>query len=79
MNEPSPAIERQQRRLAVEETADQLGRDRKAVESKLAESTQAIIDLLPEAQERGVPLDTFAKLVGVSRQTLYHWREEAQK
>jgi hypothetical protein len=78
MNEPNPAIERQQRRLRHEEYADQLGRERREAESELAASTQAIIDELPKAQEAGVPLDTFAKLVGVSRQTLYHWREEAQ-
>lgn len=55
--------------------ADRLGRERPKLEAKMAENTQEIIDRLPEAQEAGVPLDTFAKLVGVSRPTLYKWKE----
>jgi DNA-binding XRE family transcriptional regulator len=32
-----------------------------------------------DAAEVGIPFDTYAKLVGVSRQTLYRWRDAVSR
>jgi hypothetical protein len=42
------------------------------------ELRQIAVELIPEAVDAGIPFDTFAKLVGVSRQTLYRWRDLAR-
>jgi len=33
---------------------------------------------MQDAVAAGIPIDTYAKLVGVSRQTLYRWREAVE-
>lgn len=60
----------------MEELARQLGQERTRAQDELASAHQTIREQLPAALEAGVPLDTYAKLVGVSRQTLYRWREQ---
>jgi hypothetical protein len=75
MNDLSPQAQRLQRKQNCETFAIQAGEERAALERKLTENTQWITDLMPKALEAGIPLDTYAKLVGVSRQTLYRWRE----
>lgn len=71
----NPAAQRLRRRRAVEDEAIRLGAERADLEARLSYNTQDIIDRLKEAGEFGLPLDTFAKLVGVSRQKLYRWRD----
>jgi hypothetical protein len=68
-----------QARRAIEDRAVQLGNERHDLDNGLAANTQAIIDLLRDADGAGVPLDHLAKLVGVSRQTLHRWREIAAR
>jgi transposase-like protein len=42
----------------------------------MAASRQFIVEeLMPKAAEAGIPLDALAKLLGISRQTLYRWRD----
>jgi transcriptional regulator GlxA family with amidase domain len=76
MDELSPQAQRLQRKQNRETLAIQAGEERARIEGELTENTQWIIDLMPKALEAGIPLDTYAKLVGVSRQTLYRWRED---
>jgi hypothetical protein len=69
--------ERLQRRLGMERVARDLGEKRVAAKDELASVVQAIEEILPQALEAGVPLDTYSKLVGVSRPTLYRWQGQA--
>jgi hypothetical protein len=64
-----------QARRAVEDRAVQLGAERRGLDDQAAANTQAIIDLLPQAETAGVPLEHLAGLLTVSRQTLYRWRD----
>jgi DNA invertase Pin-like site-specific DNA recombinase len=42
----------------------------------LASSRQFIVEeLIPKAAEAGISFDALAKLLGISRQTLYRWQE----
>ncbi|HXM87033.1 MAG TPA: helix-turn-helix domain-containing protein [Solirubrobacteraceae bacterium] len=66
-------------RRAIEDRAIQLGTERHDLDSRLAANTQGIIDLLHDAQGAGVPYEQLAALVGVSRQTLFRWRETAAR
>jgi DNA invertase Pin-like site-specific DNA recombinase len=68
-----------QARRAIEDRAAQLAEQRRKIDSQVAENTQAIIDLIPEAAKVGIPLDQLAEVIGVSRQTLYRWREIARR
>jgi len=67
-----------QARRAVEDELVQLGSERSRLESELAANIGAIIAATPKAIEAGIPFDGIAKLVGVSRQTLYRWQEAAR-
>jgi hypothetical protein len=68
-----------QARRAVEDRAIQLGGERRDLDNRVAANTQAIIDLLPNAVDAGVPFDHVATLVGITRQTLYRWQEVARR
>jgi hypothetical protein len=68
-----------QARRSIEDRAAKLGKERSKLDSGLATNTQAIIDLLRDATGSGVPYEHIATLVGVSRQTLFRWREIAGK
>lgn len=62
-------------RRKLEDWAFQLGEERRQLDGQLDSNTKSIIQLLPQAIEAGIPLDQLAMMVGVSRQTLYRWRE----
>lgn len=66
-----------QARRAVEDRALQLADERRGLDSQITANTQAIIGLIPEAAKAGIPFEQLAGLIGVSRQTLYRWREIA--
>lgn len=72
MNDPSPELLEQR---SIEDRALRLGRERKELEKGLDAIMQQTIDLLDEASAHGVPLDRIAHLIGVSRQTVYRWRD----
>lgn len=68
-----------QARREIEDEAIRLGRVRMDLDNQYAENTQALIDLFGSALEAGIPIDGYAKLVGVSRPTLYRWRSVVEK
>jgi hypothetical protein len=68
-----------QARRSIEDRAVQLGTERAAIAQRNAENTWAIIELLRDPQHALVPLDHLASMLGVSRQSLYRWREIGQK
>jgi transcriptional regulator GlxA family with amidase domain len=68
-----------QARREVEDRAIKLGEERLDLENREAANIEAVIDLIPEATDAGIPFDHLAKLVGVSRQTLYRWQEVARR
>jgi hypothetical protein len=65
-----------QARRSIEDRAIKLGAERRSLEAQLAQNTEAIKKLLGEVLAARVPLEGFAQMVGVTRQTLYHWRNE---
>jgi hypothetical protein len=60
---------------AVEDRLVALGAERTRLEARLGENLEAIVDEIPVATDAGIPFDRIAHLVGVSRQTLYRWRD----
>jgi DNA-binding transcriptional regulator YiaG len=66
-----------QARRAIEDRAAKLGASRRTLEADLNTNTAEIRALLGDAEGSGVSYDQLAQLIGVSRQTLYHWREDA--
>jgi transposase-like protein len=64
---------------AVEDRLVALGMERSQLEAKLGENLEAIVDQIPAATDAGIPFDRIAHLVGVSRQTLYRWRDVLAK
>ncbi|HTA12166.1 MAG TPA: hypothetical protein VK765_02005 [Solirubrobacteraceae bacterium] len=48
------------------------------LERELTNNTGEIIDRMRDAAAVGIPIDTFAQLVGVSRQKLYRWRDSVR-
>lgn len=76
MNDLPPDI---QARRAIEDRAATLGAERRGFEAGLAANTHLIIDLLRDADGVGIPHEQLAQLLGVSRQSIYNWREIAAK
>jgi len=68
-----------QARRAVEDELVRLGAERDRLESDLAANIEAIVASIPQAIEASIPFDGIAKLVGVSRQTLYRWQEVTRR
>jgi hypothetical protein len=66
-------------RRAVENELLRLGSERNRLESELAANIEAIVAAIPKAIEASIPFDGIAKLVGVSRQTLYRWQEVTRR
>jgi hypothetical protein len=67
-----------QARREIEDRAAQLGEDRSQIQAQLTENTWAMMELLRTRQHTLIPLDHLANLLGVSRQSLYRWREIAR-
>jgi hypothetical protein len=74
MNDLPPDI---QARRAIEDRAATLGAQRRDLNGGLEANTHAMIDLVRESDGSGLPLEQLAGLLGVSRQTIYNWREWA--
>jgi hypothetical protein len=70
---------RLQAKREVEDEAIRLGEERRDLDERTTNNTQAVIDLLPRAADAGVPFDHVATMVGVTRQTLYRWQEIARR
>lgn len=64
-----------QARRAFEDRALELGAERDRLEGELGANLERIVDLLDEAPKVGVPIDQYAKMIGVRRQQLYRWRD----
>jgi hypothetical protein len=64
---------------AIEDRAIALGVERARLEELLEKNTGAVGALVREWEKAGspIPFERLATLVGVSRQTLYRWREPA--
>lgn len=76
MNPIPPELEAQR---GIEDRAIALGTERQKLEDEMARNTWAIIELLRDPAHTRVPLDFLASLLTVSRQSLYRWRDIAQK
>lgn len=76
MTDQPRAAEKLRRKHAIELAAAEAGEKRARAQDDLLSNTQTIVELMPQAVAADIPLDTFAKLVGVSRQTLYRWRDD---
>ena len=63
-----------QARRDFEHQALELGSKRVRLEGELGSNLEQIVDLLDKAHEVGVPIDHYARMVGVRRQQLYRWR-----
>jgi hypothetical protein len=63
-----------QARRTTEDELVQLGSERNRLEGEQTSNIKAIVVAIPKAIETGIPFDGVAKLVGVSRQTLYRWQ-----
>jgi DNA invertase Pin-like site-specific DNA recombinase len=68
-----------QARRAAEDELVLLGSERSRLESEQDANIAAIVAAIPKAIETGIPFDGIAKLVGVSRQTLYRWQEVTRR
>jgi hypothetical protein len=64
-----------QARRDFEDQALKLGAGRARLEDQLGSNLEQIVDLLEKAHEVGVPIDHYARMVGVRRQQLYRWRD----
>ena len=70
------AIEVQIRRN-MEDQALELGRKRLKLAAEVEANMNIIRRRLPEAIAAGIPVEHYAQMVRVSRQTLHRWREAA--
>lgn len=68
----------QQRRI-IEDRAAELAQQRQEANELLRRNTWDIIELLRDPQHGVIPFEQLAALLGVSRQTLYRWREIGQQ
>jgi DNA-binding transcriptional regulator YiaG len=71
----SPQAKRLRKKQTIETLAVEVGDERAKLEDELLVNRQSIMDRMKEAREVGIPFDAFAKLVRVSRQTLYRWED----
>jgi hypothetical protein len=63
----------------IEDRAIALGVRRQELAAEMTANTQGIIDLLRDAEGAGIPYEHLSQLLGVSRQTLFRWREVAAR
>jgi hypothetical protein len=66
-------------RRALEDEALRIGRERAELADRTRENTWEIIELLRRPEHALIPLDHLAQLLGVSRPSIYRWRERAQE
>lgn len=64
-----------QARRAVEDNAIKLGRERAKLEGRLDQIIEEAIELMEAAERAGVSVERLARLIQISRPTLYRWRE----
>jgi len=76
MSEIPPDI---QARRTIEDEAIRIGQERAALSHRMTENTWTIIELLRRPEHALIPLDHLAQLLGVSRPSIYRWRETAEK
>ena len=70
-------IEKLEKRQGTERIAVETGEARARAQDELRSNMQFVVEeLMPRAAEQDIPLDRLAELLGVSRQTLYRWRDE---
>jgi len=63
-----------QRRRAIEDRAIELGEERQRLERETDTNTEKIRHLLDEAIAAGIPIEQYARMTTISRQTLHRWR-----
>jgi len=68
-----------QARREIEDLAVRLGAERGDLANRTMHNTWEIMELLRKPGHGLIPLDQLANLLGVSRQTLYRWREIAHQ
>jgi hypothetical protein len=66
------------KRRAIEDQAIKLGSERTQLRDRLRKNARAITALLEQAIAAGIHIASFARLVGVRRQSLYRWREDRE-
>jgi hypothetical protein len=71
--------QRLRRRREIEDQAIELGSERAELQGRLRKNAAAMTALLETAIKQGIPVEHFARLVGVRRQSLYRWRAEASQ
>jgi transcriptional regulator GlxA family with amidase domain len=64
-------------RSEIEARADRLRAERREIGERNAANIRAIVALLEDAKESGVPLEDLAELVEVSSRSLRRWEEAA--
>lgn len=64
-----------QARRAVEDRAIKLGNERNRLEDRLAKIIEDAVELMSDAERDGVSIERLAELIGISRPTLYRWRD----
>jgi len=83
MTNQDPVAERKAEKLewrqGLETLALETGQKHAQHLDDLASSRQFIVEqLIPKATDAGIPFDALAKLLGISRQTLYRWQQAAE-
>ena len=68
-----------ERRREIEDEALALGSERAELQRRLRENSQALTAALERAVSHGMPVEHFARLVGVRRQSLYRWRDASRR
>jgi len=68
-----------ERRREIEDQALELGSQRAQLHTGLSDNRNAISRLLEIAVSHGIPVEHFARLVGVRRASLYRWRAETDQ
>jgi len=67
-------------RQGIERLALETGQSHARHLDDLASSRQFIVEeLIPKAADAGIPFDALARLLGISRQTLYRWQGASRR
>jgi hypothetical protein len=68
-----------EQRREIEDQALALGDERSRLQQGLGENRRAIVALLDAATEHGIAVEQFARLVGLTRASLYRWRDSSKE